>query len=125
MKYSSRKRKEFEAYALAELRRIRKRLLLEHYELPEMAFKENTKFLGIVCNYPYVGSEIQYGEYALDTYFERKDYQYLKDSFRHEMIHLIVEPLYQLATRPKKVSSEELRNTVEQVVEHLTQVTKQ
>lgn len=115
-------KKEFEKWALKELLKLQKILLLDdHYPVEiEYGTAQANSYADCKFTYPYKSVTIGYSDQMLKD-FKGKKYLQIKNSLAHEMCHVFTDPLYAKACN-RFVSRNEIEDEREQLVEHIANI---
>jgi hypothetical protein len=120
----TKERKHFEQWALPQLKRIQKVLLLEHFEPLEIEFGERLDKDGTYAEsqfyYPYQSITIRYSDSMLQDFKKglRRD---IISCLTHEMCHPLTDPLYDKGVS-RYVTNEEVRVERERLTDHIANI---
>lgn len=112
----------FEKWAIVELKKIQKKLLLEDFYPIEIKYRTENHESYAECRvaYPYKSITIKYGDAALHDFKEKK-YEDIVDALTHEMCHPITDPLYVKGVS-RWASRQEIEDERERLTDHIANI---
>lgn len=118
MSKTKKTRKEFEAWADAELAKIQKLLQLSEFDLKKIkpSKKEDTSYS--LFRYPYRDINVQYGENVFKDWQDGDKLEAWK-ILLHEMVHPLTDPLYSVACE-RFISKDQLESEREILTDRIS-----
>lgn len=115
------KKKEFEVWANKELKNIQKALLLEHFLLNPIEYKESKGSLAqSVTHYPYKEMTFSYSE-SLYKLWEEGDKKSALATLIHEVCHPLTDGLYCKGTN-RYSTMDEIADERESLTDHIANI---
>jgi hypothetical protein len=114
--------KQFERWALPQLKRLQKQLLLEHFEPLEIEYRSKMGDTYAECQftYPYLSITIRYGDTMLAD-FQKGDKKGVHSALVHEMCHPLTDPLFDKAIS-RYVTKDEVNMERERLTDHIANI---
>lgn len=116
------KQKQFEEWALKELKKLQKILLLDSFEPLKLVFDSKEEKASAKCkfSFPYKTITIEYSKELYEDW-KKKKYKDVIDVLTHEMCHPITDPLYD-AGYAKFITKESLEDIRENTTDHIANI---
>lgn len=113
--------KTFEQWVRTQLDKYQKVLLLhDHTIYLEYKDLRASDMFEVSVRYPYKDVNVYYGPTALKE-FKEKNHGELRVSVIHELVHVIVDPLYFIGVE-RYTTQDQLNNERERAVDHIAKV---
>lgn len=115
-------KKDFQKWGLSVAKKYQKILLLDDHSLTFEYQKEISAGAAMhhLWRYPYKETIIQYSDYALNLWKEKKKDE-LKAIIIHELCHSVTDPLYGKACS-RYIAKDDLEDERERLTDHLANV---
>lgn len=112
------KHQKLETWIRKELTHYCELLNLQGYELWGVSPGDDDSIMSIMTKYPYKTYKIIYHREAVE-YFEKKDYDKLKSTIVHELVHIMLSE-FACKAEERFTSRRELIQAEEQAVDHIS-----